>query len=189
MTPSTAAQTQLQSHATSDIQIGTRGRPHLNPGPTFNQSHIRRANRHQNQFQLIALPQKKREPKGITSTQRPRYSSAPGVSWSPLLKFPISIPFGVPAVTVPSHPYFVGTHYWTVIHREPTLPGGQPGPHINKQTDNSTLKGRSLNVMEYKTNRGHYNKCHRRLGIYPNWGGFAETFFDLPVFADEWALW
>ena len=40
MTSSTAAQTQLQSHATSDKQISTRGRPRPDPGPTSNRKTI-----------------------------------------------------------------------------------------------------------------------------------------------------
>ena len=85
------------------------------------------------------------------STQQTRILLGTGSQLeTPLLKFHISTPFGVPAVPVPNRPYFVGAHYWTVIHREPTLPGGQPGPHRNKQTDNSTSKGQSFNVMKSK---------------------------------------
>ena len=101
------------NYATSDMQIGTRGRPHLNPGPTFNLSHIRTTTRHQNQIQLIALPHKTRKPKGTTSTQLPGYSSALEVSWeNPFSGVPhFKYPSGSRPSPVTNRPCFVGTHY------------------------------------------------------------------------------
>ena len=170
------------------MQIGTRGRPHLNPGPTFNLSHIRTTNRHQNQIQLIALPQDtKTQRYHIYPTTRILLGTGSQLG-TPLLKFPISTPFGIPVVPVPNRPCFVGAHYWTVIHREPTLPGGQPGPHRNKQTDNSTPKGRSFNVMKSKRTGVTTIKV-TIASICPGLGRILRDLFNSLVFAGERALW
>ena len=133
------------NYATSDMQIGTRGRPHLNPGPTFNLSHIRTTTRHQNQIQLIALPPRHGNPK---VPHLPNYQDTPrhwkSVGKTLFLGFPISSTLRGPGRL----PLLIARASLAPIidsnPREPTLPGGQPGTRRNKQTNNSTSKVKVL---------------------------------------------